>query len=803
MMRKLHFYPSLLLLLLLVSCAETQDSRFQSAIFENAQFIDSKDYQVFLPQSYGEDPARKYPVLYMMDLQNLFVDSLAYGGVAWNVHEVIDSLVGTKMMEEVIVVGLAHASENRFSEYMPQKPIESLEQEKLKAAYPHVKPVYSDSFLKFLVQELKPHIDKTYSTQTEVEHTFIAGSSMGGLISMYAMCEYPEVFGGALCLSTHWIVSHDNSTPSISNLLMNYFAENVPLNKKWYFDYGTKGLDQHYGSWQTKIDSILSSKGYIQGHNWISRKFEGHDHNEGSWNSRVHIPLRFAFSERPNIIFIMSDDHAYQAISAYDTTLIRTPNIDRLANEGMRFDRAFVTNSICSPSRAVILTGKFSHLNSIKDNIDVFDTTQLTYPRILQANGYQTAVIGKWHLKSRPQGFDYWKVLPGQGYYYHPEFRTKEGIVKEEGYVTDIITDLAINFLKEKRDPSRPFMMMYQHKAPHREWRPSMENLDAFHAEAIPEPSTLFDDYAKMGTAAKDAEMRIIDHMGYSNDNKVHPDSIKKLGLKNFSDWYDSTYLLQYERLSEEEKAKWDAVYGPIVNDFMKNTPEGDALLRWKYQRYMQDYLATIKSVDENVGRLLDYLDEKGLAENTLVIYTSDQGFYLGEHGWFDKRFMYEESFRTPLLARWPGHIAPGQVNTQLVQNLDFAQTMLDAANAPASEEMQGESLLPIFKGTAQSWREALYYHYYEYPGIHGVKRHYGVRTDRYKLIHFYHDIDEWELYDLQTDPKESTNVYNQPAYKAVQEELHLRLAALREQYKDTDEVTQQMLEADLARLKR
>ena len=502
----------------------------------------------------------------------------------------------------------------------------------------------------------------------------------------------------------------------------------------------------------------------------------------------------------PNILFIMTDDHAYQAISAYGSDLIRTPNIDRLADEGMRFDRGYVTNSICAPSRAVVLTGKFSHLNGLKDNLDIFDSTQVTFPKILREHGYQTAVIGKWHLKTQPTGFDYWRVLVDQGWYYQPEFRSPEGMVRVAGYTTDVITDMAIGFIDSLRDPSKPFLLMYQHKAPHREWWPSMEHLEDFKHSKIPEPATLFDDYRNRGAAARDAEMRISGHMGLSNDNKIHPDILQDLGLKEFYSWYGSNYLFQYNRLTEEEKAKWDAVYGPINAAFDANPPTGDSLTRWKYQRYMEDYLACIQSVDDNIGRLLDYLEEKGLAENTLIIYTSDQGFYLGEHGWFDKRFMYEESFRTPLIVRWPGKIQSGHVNTDLVQNLDFAPTMLDAAGVIPPADMQGKSLLPLFSGNNENWRDALYYHYYEFPSVHMVKRHYGVKTARYKLIHFYYDVDEWELYDLESDPQEMNNVYGQPEYVEVQAELHQKLEALRVQYGDSDALTKRVLEEDLGR---
>ena len=507
-----------------------------------------------------------------------------------------------------------------------------------------------------------------------------------------------------------------------------------------------------------------------------------------------------AENKRPNIIFIMTDDHAYQALSAYDDTRINTPNLDELASEGMLFNHAYVTNSICAPSRATILTGKHSHLNGVRDNGAVFDSTQQTYPKLLQEEGYQTAVIGKWHLKSQPTGFDYWRVLRGQGFYYQPVFRTPEGTVKKEGYTTDFITDMAIEWLDKKRDKNQPFMLMYQHKAPHREWRPAIRHLRFKKDEDIPEPPSLFDDYENRGTAAKEAEMLISEHMGLTSDNKIRPELVKELGYEEFYDWYYRAFRQRYGRMTAEQKEAWDEVYDPINQEFKELQPHGKELTNWKYQRYMEDYLATIKGVDENVGRLMEYLDKKGLEKNTLVIYTSDQGFYLGEHGWFDKRCMYEESFRTPLIIRWPGHIEPGSENNDLVQNLDFAQTMLDAAGAKVPDDMQGRSMLPLFRKDNSKWRDALYYHYYEYPSIHMVKRHYGIRTQRYKLIHFYHDIDEWELYDLKKDPDEMNNVIDDPAYSDVKQRLKKELDSLMKQYGDSDSLRKEYLEKDLNR---
>jgi arylsulfatase A-like enzyme len=504
--------------------------------------------------------------------------------------------------------------------------------------------------------------------------------------------------------------------------------------------------------------------------------------------------------QRPNIVFIMTDDHAYQAISAYGSVLNETPNIDRIAREGMRFDRAYVSNSICSPSRAVILTGKHSHLNGVRDNIGAFDGTQQTLPKLLQQSGYETAMIGKWHLKSEPTGFDYWRVLPGQGAYYQPDFLTPKGRVRMQGYVTDLITDLALDWLSERRDPGKPFLLMYQHKAPHRAWMPSQDHLGAFMGTPLPEPDTLFDDYSGRGRAAAEAEMRIADHMALSVDNKLDPALVDEGGYSEFLEWYGRNHRRNLSRLTAEERQNWDAVYEPVGEAFRAADPRGDELTRWKYQRYMQDYLASIASVDDNIGRLLDYLEASGLADNTIVVYTSDQGFYLGEHGWFDKRFMYEQSFRTPLLVRWPGMVNAGTVNSELVQNLDFAPTLLEAAGATVPADMQGISMVPLLTGQGGEWREALYYHYYEYPGIHAVKRHYGIATRRYKLIHFYHDVDEWELYDLQADPAELNNVFGQEPYAAIQARLESQLESLRRHYGDSDELTQAMLRSDLER---
>lgn len=491
----------------------------------------------------------------------------------------------------------------------------------------------------------------------------------------------------------------------------------------------------------------------------------------------------------PNIIFIMTDDHASHALSCYGSRINQTPQLDRLAREGMRFENCFCTNSICAPSRAVILTGKYSHLNGKIDNSgNPFDGSQQTYPKLLQAAGYDTAMIGKWHLRSNPTGFDYWQILPGQGSYYNPDFIRMDGSRKRyEGYCTDLITDFSIDWLENRPDKNKPFLLISQHKAPHRPWAPHSRHLGAYPHGTIPEPETLFADHSKRTPASDESEMALRDHFSWSHDMKFKGDNL-------FFDFFTSEMQFhEYQRMSPDEQRLWDAYYEPENQAFIEQMKGGqlsdDDIVRWKYQRYMHDYLGSLAAVDEGVGRLLDYLDESGLADNTIVVYTSDQGFYLGDHGWFDKRFMYEESLRMPLLVRWPGRIQPGAVNEDLVLNLDFAETLLDAAGVDVPAEMQGESIKSILLGqTPGDWREAIYYHYYEFPSIHQVKRHYGVRTQRYKLIHFYYDIDCWELYDLRTDPHELVNLYENPAYAETVKKLKTTLRALRAQYKDSEE---------------
>jgi arylsulfatase A-like enzyme len=503
---------------------------------------------------------------------------------------------------------------------------------------------------------------------------------------------------------------------------------------------------------------------------------------------------------RPNIIFVMTDDHAKHAVSAYGSQINETPHIDRLAKEGIKFERAFVSNSLCAPSRAVLLTSKHSHLNGKRTNEDVFDSTQTTYPKMLQNAGYQTAMIGKWHLQSDPTGYDYWDILPGQGDYYNPDFRTSEGHYQVEGYVTDIITDKVIDWLEEERSPEKPFMLNYHHKAPHRNWMPGPDQLALYQDQQIPEPATLYanwsgelsedgevpDDVSPgewkgRTTAVQTQEMTLMDHFSPAWDFKFPPDSVKEAE-------YNQLWQNTYERFTAEQQEVWNKVYDAYYEEFKEKKPQGKELLGWTYQRYIKDYLATIASVDDNLGRLLDYLDKSGLAENTIVVYTSDQGFFLGDHGWYDKRWMYEESMQIPLVARWPAGIDAGMVNRDLVQNLDFAPTFLDLAGFKIPDDMQGQSLVPLLHGqTPDDWRKSIYYHYYEYPGPHNVPRHYGVRTDRYKLIYYY-QIDEWELFDLEKDPNEMKSVYDDPDYTDIAEELKQELQRLRELYQVPEE---------------
>ncbi len=472
-----------------------------------------------------------------------------------------------------------------------------------------------------------------------------------------------------------------------------------------------------------------------------------------------------ATKKPPNIVFIFSDDHAYQAISAYNDPrrLVDTPHIDRLGKEGMRFDRCVVPNSICGPSRASVLTGKYSHLNGFYNNTNSrFDGSQTTFPKLLRTAGYQTAIFGKWHLVSAPTGFDEWHILPGQGVYYNPPMTYNGQEVKHKGYTTDIITELSLDWLK-KRDKSRPFLLMCQHKAPHREWLPPIRHLGHDHDRHYPEPLTLFDDYSGRGKAEHDQDMTIAKTMT-AIDLKLTPPTI----------------------LTFEQRRAWNAYYEPRNAAFRAAGLQGKELVSWKYQRYMHDYLGCIKAVDESVGRLLEFLEQEDLAGNTVVVYSADQGFYLGEHGWFDKRWIFEESLRAPLLVRWPGVVRPGSTTSSIVSNIDFAETFLEAAGLSIPAEMQGRSLMPILKGqTPGDWRTSFYYQYFEYPVPHHVRPHYGVVTDRYKLVHFSGpDFDEWELFDREKDPHELRSVYNDPIYATVVANLKRSLDRLRTELK-------------------
>lgn len=485
--------------------------------------------------------------------------------------------------------------------------------------------------------------------------------------------------------------------------------------------------------------------------------------------------------QRPNIVFIMSDDHAYQAISAYGYGLNNTPNIDHLAKEGILFKNAFVTNSLCAPSRAAILTGKYSHLNGIRGNGDErFDGSQLTFPKLLQQSGYQTALIGKWHLESDPTGFDYWNIIPGQGDYYNPDFIDNGIRGRVKGYVTDLTTDFALKWL-DKRDTTRPFCVLVWNKAPHRNWMPPLKYLHQFDSVQIPAPSTFFDNYSTRTRAAHEQKMEVSKWLSPNYDLK------ENFKIDTPYQSLDDGWKRIFERLSPEEKKLFEDAYSPANELFKISGLSGDELAMWKYQRYIKDYLRCIQSVDDNVGRVTAYLKQNGLDKNTIIVYSSDQGFYLGEHGWFDKRFMYEESFKTPLIIKWPTAIKPGTVSKNLVMNIDIGQTLLAAANVKIPSSVQGESMLPILQDKNRGqWRKSVYYHYYEAGDEHNVPKHVGIRTDRYKLIWFYENR-EWELYDLPKDKNELNNVYNAKQYKKIQSQLTKQLIQLARKYKDEE----------------
>ena len=480
-----------------------------------------------------------------------------------------------------------------------------------------------------------------------------------------------------------------------------------------------------------------------------------------------------------NIVYIMSDDHSYQTISAYDHRFIETPNIDWIAQHGTRFTNSFVANSLSGPSRACMLTGKHSHANGFTDNTKTFDGSQQTYPKLLQKAGYQTAMIGKWHLTSNPTGFDYWDILIAQGHYYNPDFICNGKRVQRHGYVTNIVTDLALDWLSNKRDKTKPFCLLLHNKAPHRVWSPDTCDLDLYNDKVYPLPDNFYDDYKGRPAAAKQ-EMSIIKDMDLVYDlkmadkeNEIHSNpELEELGRCN------------YNRMTPSQRAQWDAHYDPIIKKFKEAGLIGKALAEWKYQRYMHDYMRVIHSIDRNIGRVINYLKENDLLDNTMIVYTSDQGFYMGEHGWFDKRFMYEESFRTPLLVYLPGG-KHGDIK-EMVQNIDYAPTILDLAGVNIPSDIQGVSFLPLLEGKkVKNWRKSLYYHYYEYPAEHSVCKHYGVRTSRYSLIHFYDDVNSWELYDLKKDPEQMHNIYGEKGTEKLTKKLKDELHKLQDQYDD------------------
>ncbi len=495
--------------------------------------------------------------------------------------------------------------------------------------------------------------------------------------------------------------------------------------------------------------------------------------------------------QRPNIVFIFSDDHANHAIGAYQGLFAEvnpTPNIDALAGRGMLFRNSFCTNSICGPSRAVILTGMHSHKNGFKANGYRFDGSQVTFPKLLRQAGYQTAMIGKWHLGSNPQGFDYWEVLPGQGDYYNPVLITEgDKRTQVEGHCTDVVTDKAINWLSDQRDSDKPFVLMCQHKAPHRAWMPAIRHLDLYADRDMPEPDTMFDTWDDNASGAQYQTMQIDDHLHLNYDLHLplpanfDPDSDTGPSL-------DKSAFHNLKKLTDEQLSQWNAKWKDRNEAFEQANLTGEDLVRWKFQRYIKNYLRCIKGVDESVGRINDWLKENGLAENTIVIYSSDQGFYLGDHGWYDKRWMYDESMMMPLIVSWPGVTEPGSINEDLVQNLDYAQTFLEICGAEAPDSMQGRSLVPLLKGeTPEDWRTSLYYHYHGYPGAHMVPRHYGVRTQDFKLMHFY-QTDEWEFYDLKNDPDEKQNEMPNDKYTGQVTALKTELDRLKDFYEeDTD----------------
>jgi len=466
--------------------------------------------------------------------------------------------------------------------------------------------------------------------------------------------------------------------------------------------------------------------------------------------------------KKPNIIIIISDDHAYQAIGAYGSKVAHTPNLDRIASQGAIFNRAYVTNSICGPSRASLLTGKYSHINGFKDNeTSNFDHHQDLFVKQLQKNGYQTAWIGKIHLGRELQGFNYYSILRGQGHYFNPDFITSvngatEQVDRAEGYVADLVTDRALDWLDTQQD--EPFCLILGHKSTHRTWMPDPTDFGSNDAKEFPIPETFFDDYASR-QAASQQEMSIAKDMMLGYDLKMFESPQKMREDGNF------------KRMNDQQFQKYVDYYQPIYQDFKAANLSGQKLAEWKYRRYMIDYLNTAESMDRNIGRVLDYLKEHDLEKNTLVVYLSDQGFYMGEHGWFDKRFMYEESFRTPMIAQLPGLIKPKSTIDGMVLNIDIAPTLLELTGTPIPSAIQGKSFLSLLKGKKKPVRKNIYYHYYE-NGEHAVSPHFGVSNGRYKLIRFYKRVDGWELFDMKKDPQEMQNVYQDPAYQKVVKQM-------------------------------
>ena len=529
-----------------------------------------------------------------------------------------------------------------------------------------------------------------------------------------------------------------------------------------------------------------------------------------------------AATQRPNIVYIMCDDHAFQCISAYGSPISKlapTPNIDRIAERGMRFDRAFVENSLSTPSRACLMTGLYSNQNGQRQLGEGIDTTRTFFTEQLQQAGYQTAVVGKWHMGCDPKGFDYYHIYNDQGQYYNPQYRgtdTDGKYIVEEGYSTDLTTDHALSFI-EHRDTNKPFCLLLHHKAPHRNWLANTKYFGMYDNVTFPMPETFYDDYETRGSAVRTQKMSVTKDMRWEQDFKVP----EMLDTANADSW-DSYLSLMNEvnRMNPEQRIAWGKYYFPRNRRLLEARLTGKELDEWKYQNYIRDYMSVIKSVDESVGRVLDYLDSHGLTDNTIIVYTSDQGFYMGEHGWFDKRFMYKESLRTPLLIAYPGHIQPGSVCNKLVQNIDYAPTFLDLAGISKPKELPGRSLTPIFKAgdKVKGWRNSIYYHYYDYPTYHMVRKHDGVRTDRYKLIHFYgaggldavkenkyqrqpgtrehgcmtyltslgyfepkdSAVNYNELYDLQADPHELNNLYGKPGYEKITKQLQKQLTDYR-----------------------